>query len=83
MPYKCMKFHGNTSNGFQVIEQKQFCDGQIDRRMAKNNVSPNLPGGHIISNRKHQQKRFLDFFHLAVKRLRKKNAVFTRKNPQS
>ena len=28
--YKCMKFHRNICNGYQVIERTQFCDGQTD-----------------------------------------------------
>ena len=28
--YKCMKFCWNIFNGYQVIEQTQFCDGQTD-----------------------------------------------------
>ena len=26
MLYICMKFHPNISNGFQVLDQTQFCD---------------------------------------------------------
>ena len=28
--YKCMKFHGNICNGYQVIERTRYCDGQTD-----------------------------------------------------
>ena len=38
---KCMKFRGNTSNGYQVIEQTQFCDRQMDAR-GKTIMSPDI-----------------------------------------
>ena len=33
--YKCIKFRRNLSYSFQVIERKQFCDTQTDRRKGK------------------------------------------------
>ena len=51
-----MKFHDDILNDFQVTERTRFCDGQTDRRRdgwtedpGKNNMSPNLKGGDIIS----------------------------------
>ena len=39
-----MKFHQNVFNGYQVIERTQFCEGQTDRREAKNNMSTDPEG---------------------------------------
>ena len=53
--YKCMKFRWNICNGYQVIEQTRFCDGQTDRptdtqtQGEKQYVSRPLQGGDIIS----------------------------------
>ena len=52
MLYISMKFHENILNGFQVIEQTQLRDGWTDRwtdNRGKNNMSPTLPGGDIIT----------------------------------
>ena len=46
----CMKFHEDSSlRGFQVTERTRFVtDRRTDRRLGKNNMSPNPSGGDII-----------------------------------
>ena len=52
---KCMRFRLNICNGYQVIEQTQFCNGQTDRQTdpqtqgEKQYVSRPLHGGDIKS----------------------------------
>ena len=43
-----MKFHEDIMYGFQVTERTGFFDGQTDGP-GKNNMSPYLKGGDIIS----------------------------------
>ena len=46
----CMKFRKDSFRGFQVTERTRFVtDRRTDRRPGKNNMSPNLSGGDIIS----------------------------------
>ena len=58
---KCMKFRWNISEGFQVIEQTWFCDGQIDRRMQgeKQYVSWPFQRGDIIIKHTTRLKNFI------------------------
>ena len=46
----CIKFHGYSLRGFQVIERTRFVtdrqtDRRTDRRPGKNNMSPDPKGG--------------------------------------
>ena len=47
MLYKCMKFHQNILNCYQVIDfvKDRQTERQIDRREGKNNMSPDPEGG--------------------------------------
>ena len=57
MLYISMKFHENILNGFQVIEQSRLRDEQT---VGKNNMSPSLSGGDIITTKLYRQElRFL------------------------
>ena len=44
----CMKFRGDSLRGFQVTERTRFVTRQTDRRVGKNNMSPNPWGGDIM-----------------------------------
>ena len=45
----CMKFREDSLRGFQVTERTRFVtDRRTDRRLGKNNMSPNPSGGDII-----------------------------------
>ena len=50
---QCMKSLRNISYSFQVIKRTRFCDRQTDRqtdrRKWKNNMSPILQGGDMIT----------------------------------
>ena len=46
----CMKFREDSFRGFQVTERTRFVtDRRTDRRLGKNNMSPNPSGGDIIT----------------------------------
>ena len=46
----CMKFCEDSFRGFQVTERTRFgTDRWTDRRLGKNNMSPNPSGGDIIN----------------------------------
>ena len=38
VPYKCMKFCCNISDGNQVIGQTHFCDGHTHKQMQGGNI---------------------------------------------